>query len=281
MTRPLVSAAWLHDYYHDDDVKIVDASWFLPNQKRDGHAEYLQGHIPGAVYFPIDDIADKSNPLPHMLPTADQFADAAGKLGIQASDRIVVYDSIGLFSAARVWWTFLVFGAKNVNVLEGGLPAWRTSNYPIESEAYTPEPTRFIANFDPKSVSNHDDVKQALTSGDRLVIDARSNERFRGIAPEPRPELPSGHMPGAYNVPFGELIGENGRLVSDSRIRDVFKKTGVDLSKPITTSCGSGVTAAILSLALHSIGHGNLSLYDGSWTEWASRKDCPRESEKQ
>ncbi len=278
MTRPLVSAEWMHDQIGNDGVKIVDASWFLPNQGRDGFAEYLQGHIPGAVYFPIDDIADRTNPLPHMLPAPDQFADAAGKLGIAATDRIVVYDAIGLFSAARVWWTFTVFGAADVSVLDGGLPAWKACGFPIESGPVTVEPKHFEIHFDPRTVSDHDDVKQALRSGERLVVDARSGERFRGQAPEPRPELPSGHMPGSLNLPFGELIDADGRLKSNPEIRQAFEKAGVDLSAPITTSCGSGVTAAILSLALHSIGHSDLSLYDGSWTEWASRDDCPRET---
>lgn len=280
MTRPLVSAEWLYDHYRQDDVSIVDASWFLPNQKRDGHGEYLQGHIPGAVFFPIDDIADKTSPLPHMLPTPGAFAEAAGKLGIQATDRIVVYDAAGLFSAARVWWTFSVFGATKVYVLDGGLPAWQAKNYPLETGAVTVGPGQFETRFDTNSVSNHLDVKQALKSGSRVVIDARSGERFRGLAPEPRPELPSGHMPGALNLPFGELIDAEGRLKSDPEIRLAFERAGVDLSAPITTTCGSGVTAAILSLALHAIGHGNLSLYDGSWTEWAARDDCPRETTK-
>lgn len=279
MTRPLVSAQWLHDNIRRDDVKIVDASWYLPNQNRDGHAEYLQRHIPGAVYFPIDEIADRSSSLPHMLPDAEQFSEAAGALGISDGDTIIVYDSVGLFSAARVWWTFRTFGARNVFVLDGGLPAWQDAGYPLESGESTAGIGRFNAHTGMTTVSDHIAVKSALSSGERLLVDARSRERFAGTAPEPRPELPSGRMPGAYNLPFGDLIGKDGRLVSDDEIRTIFEAAGLDLSRPLTTTCGSGVTAAILTLALTAIGHEDLSLYDGSWTEWASRTDCPRETD--
>jgi len=281
MTRPLVSVKWLHDNFRRDDVKIVDASWYLPNQDRDGHAEYLEAHIPGAVYFPIDEIADRSSHLPHMLPGAEEFSEAAGALGINDDDMIIVYDAAGLFSAARVWWTFRYFGAPNAFVLDGGLPAWRKAGYPLESGEVAKRQGRFNARAAPAAVSDHVAVKAALSSGDRLIVDARSRERFAGSAPEPRPELPSGRMPGACNLPFGDLIDADGRLVSDEQIRELFEAAGVDLSKPLTTTCGSGVTAAILTLALTVIGHDDLSLYDGSWTEWASREDCPRETDAQ
>lgn len=279
MTRPLVSAEWLHDNLGRDDVKVVDATWFLPNQSRDGHAEYLREHIPGAVYFPIDEIADKTSSLPHMLPGAEQFSEAAGAMGIGREDTIVVYDAVGLFSAARVWWTFRHFGASNVAVLDGGLPAWKNAGYPTEGGPVAVEPRRFEAQADAPSVSDHLAVKAALASGDRQVVDARSRERFAGTAPEPRPELPSGQMPGAFNLPFQELLDEDGRLLPDEAIRERFEAAGVDLTRPVTTTCGSGVTAAILTLALAAAGHQDLSLYDGSWTEWASRDDCPRETD--
>jgi thiosulfate/3-mercaptopyruvate sulfurtransferase len=279
MTRPIVTAEWLHDNLERDDVKVVDATWFLPNQNRDGHAEYLREHIPGAVYFPIDEIADTSSPLPHMLPGEHRFSEAAGALGIGRDDTIVVYDAAGLFSAARVWWTFRHFGAPQVFVLNGGLPAWKSAGYPTESGPVTVEPREFKARADAPSVSDYLAVKAALASGDRQVVDARSRERFAGTAPEPRPELPSGRMPGAFNLPFQELLDDEGRLLPDDAIREKFQAAGVDLSKPVTTTCGSGVTAAILTLALTAAGHDDLSLYDGSWTEWASRDDCPRESD--
>jgi len=279
MTRPLVSANWLHDNLHRDDVKVVDASWYLPNQDRDAHADYLQRHIPGAVFFAIDEIADRSSNLPHMLPDAAMFSEAASTLGIDDGDTIVVYDAVGLFSAARVWWTFKVFGAKNVVILDGGLSAWINAGYPVESGAAEAGSGNFSAKLNEAAVSDHIAVKAALSSGERLLVDARSKERFAGTAPEPRPELPSGRMPGACNLPFGELIDADGKLISNEQIRKRFESADVDLSKPLTTTCGSGVTAAILTLALTAIGHEDLSLYDGSWTEWASRDDCPRESD--
>ncbi|HSM41174.1 MAG TPA: 3-mercaptopyruvate sulfurtransferase [Afifellaceae bacterium] len=279
MTRPTVTAEWLHANLGRDDVRIVDASWFLPNQNRDGHAEYLHEHIPGAVYFPIDEIADTSSSLPHMLPAAGQFAEAAGAMGIARDDTIVVYDAVGLFSAARVWWTFRYFGAPDVFVLDGGLPAWKRAGYPTESRPVTVEPRHFEARPDAPSVSDHLAIKAALASGTRQVVDARSRERFAGSAPEPRPELPSGHMPGAFNLPFQDVLDGEGRLLPAEAIRGKFEAAGVDLEKPVTTTCGSGVTAAILTLALTAAGHDDLSLYDGSWTEWASRDDCPRETD--
>ncbi len=277
MTRPLVDPEWLYGNLGRSDLKIVDATWYLPNQDRDGRSEYLEGHIPGAVYFPIDEIADLNSHLPHMLPTADEFAQAVGALGIGDRDTIIVYDAIGLFSAPRVWWTFRVFGAEIVHVLDGGMRAWRAAGFPLETGDAVVEPVRFNASLDGAAVSDHLTVKRALQSGDRQVVDARSRERFSGAAPEPRPKLPSGHMPGAYNLPFGDLIDDEGRMVPDERIRKIFENAGLDLDRPITTTCGSGVTAAILTLALSAVGHDDLSLYDGSWTEWASRDDCPRE----
>lgn len=278
MSKPLVSVEWLHDNLDRGDIRIVDATWYLPNQNRDGQAEYLDSHIPGAVYFPIDEIADRSSDLPHMLPDAGQFSEAAGALGIDNDDTIVVYDAAGLFSAARVWWTFRFFGARKVFVLDGGLPAWKRAGYPLESGTVHVAPARFEAVADQPAVSDRNDVKTALSSGTRQVVDARSRERFAGSAPEPRPELPSGHMPGSFNLPFGDLIDEDGRLRGEDEIRKAFGDAGIDLASPVTTTCGSGVTAAILTLALTAIGHDDLSLYDGSWTEWASRDDCPRET---
>ena len=273
MTRPLVDVHWLHENLFRDNVVVVDASWYLPNMNRDGYAEYLTSHIPGAVYFPIDEIADKTSTLPHMLPSADEFSSAAGALGIADDDTIVVYDAVGLSSSARVWWTFRVFGAREVFILDGGLPAWRDAGFDTEAGAVSRSERAFNASLDTFAVSDHSAVQQALDTGERQVLDARSAERFAGSAPEPRPELSSGHMPGALNLPFQELIGTNGKLRGHDELKDTLESAGLDLNKPVTTTCGSGVTAAILTLALESIGHDDLSLYDGSWTDWASRED--------
>ncbi len=275
MTRPLVDVHWLHANLNRDDVVIVDASWYLPNLNRDGHAEYLKSHIPGAVYFPIDEIADKDSPLPHMLPSAEDFSTAVSAMGIDRDDHIIVYDAVGLSSSARVWWTFRVFRARNVFILDGGLPAWTEAGFETESGEVSRPARSFNAVLDTSAVSDHGAVRRALESAERQVLDARSAERFAGSAPEPRAELSSGHMPGALNLPFPALIGTGGRLLGNDELRQKLEGAGVDLGKAVTTTCGSGVTAAILTLALESVGHDDLSLYDGSWTEWASRDDCP------
>ena len=274
--RWLKSTEWLAEHLRDRDVVAVDGSYFLPTQKRDAHAEYKSGHIPGAVFFDIEVVCDDSTDLPHMLPGAIQFGKAVGALGIGDGDTVVVYDSQGLYSAARVWWTFRVFGAENVFILDGGLPKWKAEGRPIET-GEPKRPTRqFHAEMDIGPVAMLADVRMALSDGSAQIVDARSAARFAGTAPEPRPGLRSGHMPGSFNVPF-ERVVENGRLVSRDRIEDAFTAAGVDLDKPIITSCGSGVTAAILTLALDSVGRTPKGLYDGSWSEWGSRPDVPVE----
>ena len=270
----LVSTEWLAERLGKPDVAIVDASYFLPAQNRDAHAEYRAGHIPGAVFFDIEKIADSSTDLPHMLPGPDQFAEAVGALGISDGDTIVVYDSVGLFSAARVWWTFRIFGAEGVFILDGGLPKWKAEGRRLESGEARPQPRKFAAAMNTGAVAMHADVQMALNNTSAQVVDARSAERFRGQAPEPRPGLRSGHMPGSLNVPYSTLL-ENGRLVSREQIAKAFAAGGVDLDKPVIASCGSGVTAAILWLALDAIGKEPKGLYDGSWAEWASRPDMP------
>jgi thiosulfate/3-mercaptopyruvate sulfurtransferase len=275
-SRWLVSTDWLAERLHDPNVVAVDSSYFLPMQKRDAHAEYRTGHIPGAVFFDLEGVSDHSTDLPHMLPGPTQFGEVVGALGIANSDTIVTYDSVGLFSAARVWWTFRIFNAKTVFVLDGGLPKWKSEGRPIETADVNRPPKKFVADMNVGAVATLADVRMALTDHSAQVVDARSAERFSGTAPEPRPGLRSGHMPDAFNVPFEGLI-ENGRLASRDRIEAAFAAGGVDLDKPIITSCGSGVTAAILTFALESIGKTPRGLYDGSWAEWGSRPDLPVE----
>jgi thiosulfate/3-mercaptopyruvate sulfurtransferase len=274
-SRWLVSTDWLTERLGQADIVVVDASYYLPTQNRDAVAEYLAAHIPGAVFFDIDDIADHSTDLPHMLPGPDQFAKAVGAFGIGDGDTVVVYDAVGLFSAARVWWTFRIFGATNVYILDGGLAKWKAENRPLQAGLVERKPRQFTASMNTNAVAIVDEILLALTSRHAQVVDARSAERFAGIAPEPRPGLPSGHMPGAFNLPYTKLI-ENGRLIEPERIAAAFGQAGVDVNKPIITTCGSGVTAAILWFALDAIGKPPQSLYDGSWSEWASRPDLPK-----
>jgi thiosulfate/3-mercaptopyruvate sulfurtransferase len=277
MTHFLVSTEWLAEHLGDPNVVVVDASWYMPAAGRKGHAEYLESHIPGAVFFGIDEIADKKTDLPHMLPRPEEFAAAVGALGIGNNDTIVVYDEAGIFSAPRVWWTFNVMGATDVRVLDGGGPKWRAEGRPTESGQTMRTPKLFQPRFRPELVENFAAVYGYSAAGGKTIVDARPADRFRGEAPEPRPGLASGHIPGSLNVPVGSL-SVDGHLRPANELHAIFAEAGIDLTKPIVTSCGSGVTASTLAFALQVAGAKDVAVYDGSWTEWGGRQDAPVET---
>ena len=235
---------------------------------------YQQGHIPGAVQFDIDAIEMPDTCLPHMLANEKDFASAVGKLGICETDTIVIYDGMGVFMAAsRVWYNFVIMGARDVRLLSGGMPGWNRLDLPVEEGRFTPEPVEFKASFNPSRVKSIDDIRQAIADGDVQILDARARERFNGDVPESDPNLKIGHMPGAINVPFNPLM-KLGEYKSADDLRAIFDNAGVDLSKPIITTCGSGVTACVINYALDIIGHDDHTMYDGSWTEWGGAENA-------
>ena len=272
-----VSTDWLSSNLQRPDLVVVDASWYLPTMNRNGREEYERQHIHNAVFFDIDVISDRSNPLPHMLPNSYDFAKDVGQLGIGDDMTIVVYDGAGLFTAPRVWWTLRAFGAKNVKILRGGLPKWLAEGRPVDDEPVNLTPRSFTAHLDQSLIARLDEVKSAVAHQNCQIIDARPAARFRGEAAEPRPHVRSGHMPHSQNIPFTDVIAD-GALKEADELRAIFAEAGVDLTRPIITSCGSGVSAAILTLALDVMGVPMGRLYDGSWSEWGGIADLPLET---
>jgi thiosulfate/3-mercaptopyruvate sulfurtransferase len=269
-----IDADWLQSRLGTPGLSIVDASWYLPAQKRDAQAEYEAGHIPGAVFFDLDAVVDPHSTLPHMLPDAATFGRHVGSMGISADDTVIVYDGPGMFSAPRVWWMFRVMGVFQVYVLDGGFDRWKADGRPVTAEKTRIAPNFFHADFDATRVASLEDMQKIVASGDSQIADARPAGRFSGDEPEPRASVRGGHMPGAKSLPASTL-SKDGRLLPPDMLRKRFEEAGIDLSKPVVTSCGSGITAAVITLALETLGHSANRLYDGSWTEWGSRSDTP------
>jgi thiosulfate/3-mercaptopyruvate sulfurtransferase len=260
------------------DFVIIDATWYMPGEGKDPREEYLSEHIPGAIFFDIDEIADTNSPQPHMLPAPEKFSSRMRTMGIGDGQRVVVYDRHGMFSAPRVWWMFRVMGAEDVSVLNGGLPKWKHEGRPVVSGEPSPRTTRhFTARRNLDLLRDVDDVKSLVHDGSATILDARSPERFAGKSPEPRPGLRSGHIPGSHNVPYEKLLNADGTLKSPAELHDLFDATGVDPHKPVVTTCGSGITACVLALALAEAGYRRTSVYDGSWSEWGGDDSLPIE----
>jgi thiosulfate/3-mercaptopyruvate sulfurtransferase len=271
--KTLVSTDWLASHLGDPDLRIIDASWYLPDAGRDPRAEYLAAHIPNARFVDIDDVSDARSELPHMAPAPEKFISRMRSLGIGDGHQVVVYDGAGLFSAARMWWLFRLMGKTDVAVLDGGFPKWQQEDRPIEDMEPIVRDRHMTVSRQNQLVRDVTQVAQDVKLGTRQVVDARSPGRFRGEEPEPRPGLRSGHIPGSLNVHYRAVINPDGTMKDPAALREVLAAAGVDLSRPVVTTCGSGVTAAILSLALERVGHTDHSLYDGSWAEWGMYGD--------
>ncbi|MCE8512405.1 3-mercaptopyruvate sulfurtransferase [Ruegeria pomeroyi] len=273
--KTLVSTDWLAAHLKDPDLRILDGSWHLPHLGRDAKAEYDAAHIPGARFFDIDDISDHRSDLPHMVPPVEKFMSRLRAMGVGDGHQVVVYDTLGLQSAARVWWLFKLMGQDNIAVLDGGLPKWQAEGHPIEDLPPVIRDRHMTVRVQNHLLRDVTQVSAAAKLNDHEIVDARSAGRFAGTDPEPRPGLRGGHIPGSKNVPFATLLNKNGTMKSPADCRAVFEAAGVDLSKPVITTCGSGVTAAILSLALQRMGKTDHSLYDGSWAEWGAFPTLP------
>ena len=273
--KTLVSTQWLSKHLKDPDLRLLDASWYLPAAGRDPRAEYEAAHIPGARFFDIDDISDARSDLPHMAPPVEKFMSRMRAMGVGDGHQVVVYDGAGLMSAARVWWLFKLMGQDNVAVLDGGLPKWVAEGGETEDMPPIPRDRHMTVRLQNQLVRDVTQVAHASKLGDPQIVDARSAARFRGDAPEPREGLRAGHIPKSRNVPYTELLNDDQTMKSPEDCRKVFEAAGVDLKKPAITTCGSGVTAAILSLALERMGKTDHSLYDGSWAEWGAFSTLP------
>lgn len=274
----IVSTDWLGEHLSAPDIRIVDASWYLPQMERDALAEYKAEHIPGAVFFDIDEICDLDADAPHMLPRPEKFASRMRKLGIGDGNRVIIYDGAGLFSAARVWWMFRAMGHEDVAVLDGGLPKWKAEERPLEDMPPMPRERHYTARLNNLIVRDLGQMLRNTQARREQVVDARMPGRFSGSEPEPRDDMRSGHIPGAVNVPFTALLNDDKTMKSRNELAKVFEEAGIDASTPTVTSCGSGVTAAVVYLGLTIAGHRHLSLYDGSWSEWGARDDTPIET---
>lgn len=275
----LVSTGWLFERLGAPDIRVVDASWYLPSSGRDAKAEYAAAHIPGAVFFDIDEIADTASPLPHMLPAPEKFASRMRRLGLGDGNRIVIYDGgATLMSAARAWWMFRVFGHRDVAVLDGGFKCWQAERKPVEDLPPMPRERHFTARLDTTRVRDLAQMRGNLSHAREQVVDARSAPRFQGKEAEPRAGLRAGHIPGSRNLPFSELAGADGRMLSPADLAARFASAGIDLARPVVATCGSGVSACVLALGLHLLGHRQVAVYDGSWAEWGGLADTPIET---
>ena len=273
--KTLVSTAWLNANLKDPDLRILDASWYLPTESRDPKAEFDASHIPGARFFDIEDISDHRSNLPHMVPPVEKFLSRIRELGVGDGHQIVVYDGAGLFSAARVWWLFKLMGHDNIAVLDGGLPKWTAEGRPVTNEPPVIRDRHMFARPRYEMVKDVTEVSRASKLMDYVIIDARAADRFKGEAAEPRPGMRAGHIPNARNVPFSTLLNADKTMKDPEVLKEIFEAAGVDLAKPAITSCGSGVTAAVLCLAMERFGKTDHSLYDGSWTEWGAFPTVP------
>ncbi len=271
----LISTAWLAEHLDDDELVVVDGSWYLPAEKRDPKAEYAEAHIPGAVYFDIDTIADDTSSLPHMFPSPERFASAVGELGVANTDLVVCYDGGSMTAAGRVWWMFRAFGHDRVAILNGGSGKWRREDRPMTAALPEVAARTYVARLNPALVRSVEEMVEIAANGSEQILDARSAGRFQGTAAEPRAGLRSGHMPGAYNLPYTDFLAEDGTLKPTGDLMALLGASGIDLEKPVVCSCGSGVSATVLLLGLYVLGHEGGSLYDGSWSEWGSRDDTP------
>lgn len=275
MTDPLVSTDWLAERLEAPDIRVVDCSWFMPAEGRDPQAEYEAAHIPGAVFFDIDDVSESDTDLPHMLPSPAKFSSRVRKLGLGDGVRIVVYDNNSFYASARVWWMFRVMGHEDVAVLDGGLAKWRAEGHPVDDQPVRPTERHFTPRLNNFLVRDLEQMRANLTGRQEQVVDTRSAARFTGSVAEPREGLRAGHIPGSRNLPASDLVATDGTLKDTQALTALFAAAGVELDQQITTSCGSGVSAAVASLALARLGRSDVALYDGSWTEWGSRPDTP------